>query len=171
MKRDFLKELGIEDNDTIDKIIDQVQKELQVERDKTDAVTKERDNYKSQAESINAEETEKLKKQLADSKAQTEEWEKKYSNMEKDTALEKAVQETGTIDSQVLINLIDKDKLTFEEDGIKGLDEQIKSLKESKSYLFKKQNEDNRFDSHIPPAGDDPSKTAMQTEIESIFNN
>lgn len=61
----------------------------------------------------------------------------------KNVALEKALSTSKAKDLKIIQNLLDNEKLTFEDkDGeytITGLDEQLKDLKEKKSFLFEEE--------------------------------
>lgn len=52
-------------------------------------------------------------------------------------ALDSELDKVNTHDKALLKSLLDLKKLKFGEGGVEGLDEQIKTLKESKPYLFK----------------------------------
>lgn len=71
---------------------------------------------------------------------------KEVETFKQNNALEKALNSYKAKDNDVLSKMIDNSKLEFEvkDDGtyeIKGLDEQIKDLKENKSFLFGEESE------------------------------
>jgi len=68
---------------------------------------------------------------------QNSEWENKYKESNLTTAIKLAALNAKAKDPSDVLAFIDKSKLQLNEDGtIKGLDEQLKTLTESKSYLF-----------------------------------
>lgn len=104
--------------------------------------------------------SEELKKQIEELQKEAKEKELKYQEELKDSRMSSAIKLslTGiTKDDELVAGLIDRSKLILGEDGkVTGLDEQIKTLKESKAFLFKEETESN------PPGfrklgGDPPS--------------
>lgn len=84
---------------------------------------------------------EDLKKQIADLQAQNkqkdEDNQKEMKDLKMTYAIRMAVSESAQ-DSDLVAGLVDRNKLILVDDGkVTGLDEQIKSLKESKPFLFK----------------------------------
>ncbi len=57
-------------------------------------------------------------------------------------AVQLALKDTDTLDSDLLFSLIDMDKVQFDDNGKPQLEDTIKSIKESKPYLFQAQAED-----------------------------
>ena len=78
---------------------------------------------------------EKLEEQLKSLEQQNQDWEQKYKQTQIDTAIKLAAKDAK--DPADVLAFIKKDSLQLNEDGtIAGLDEAMKSLRESKSYLF-----------------------------------
>ena len=78
---------------------------------------------------------EELEKKLQSLEQQNQEWEQKYKQTQIDTAIKLAAKDAK--DPADVLAFIKKDSLQLNEDGtIAGLDEALKSLKESKAYLF-----------------------------------
>lgn len=73
---------------------------------------------------------------------------KEVDNFKKTTALKEALGNFKAKDVELLRKMLDNDKIEYEEkEGnytIKGLDEQIKSIKETHSYLFNEENNNNQ---------------------------
>ncbi|WP_054747109.1 phage scaffolding protein [Veillonella rogosae] len=57
--------------------------------------------------------------------------------MKIDTAIAREVLEAGAMNTTILTGLLDRSKITYDNETITGIQEQIKSLKESDPYLFK----------------------------------
>lgn len=75
-----------------------------------------------------------LEKELSDTKAT---YEKEKSDAKRMEAVKASIGD-GVQDVDVLLKLIDMDKVTLGEDGkLTGLDDQVKELKTSKPFLFK----------------------------------
>ena len=84
------------------------------------------DEYKAQIE--------KMTSDHANAKA---EFEKQMKDMRNDFALTSALSKANARDAKLVKAVIDSTKLTFNEDGtIGGLEDQLKTAKESYSYLF-----------------------------------
>jgi len=65
-----------------------------------------------------------------------EEYEKKMTALKKETAIELALKDQKAKNIKAVKALLDLEKVSIDGDNIIGLDEQLKSLKESDSYLF-----------------------------------
>lgn len=149
MKREFLEGLGLE-KDKIDSIMAEHGKTMESQKTKVTDLTASLDDVKKQLDQRD--------KDLKDLKKQAEgneELQKKFTDLEKQYKTDKDAYETklketqlssalklalsGKVhDADLVTGLIDKSKIELGEDGnvFKGLDEQIKSLQESKSFLF-----------------------------------
>ena len=86
---------------------------------------------------------EALKTQIADLQTQNQQKEQEYkqelSNLKMMSAIKTAIAADAQ-DSDLVAGLVDRKKLILGDDGkVTGLDEQIKTLKESKPFLFKQE--------------------------------
>ena len=179
MKREFLKELKIDD-DLIDKIMAENGKDITREQEKIGEKDKEIELISSQLKeadkaikSYKEMDIENIKKSADSWEAKAKQLEEEKTALKNEYALKSAIDNTNCIDSDVLMKIIDRENLKFQDDKIIGLDEQIASIKEAKAYLFKSDNDNNnddRFTSHETPDSDANSKTAMESEIDSIFD-
>lgn len=80
---------------------------------------------------------EKITQLQAENKANALQAEQDLKNLKISTAVQLAIGDTAQ-DAELVANLIDKSKLILGEDGkVTGLQEQLKELKTSKSFLFK----------------------------------
>jgi myosin heavy subunit len=78
---------------------------------------------------------EELTKQIEDLKKANDDWQGKYKETQLNTAIKLAAK--GAKDANDILAFIKKDGLELLEDGtVKGLEEALKGLKESKPYLF-----------------------------------
>lgn len=152
MKREFLKELGIED-EVIDKIMDENGKDIEGLRSKAEAITADRDGLKEQLAAAN-EQIEGFKELDVDGiKAKADEWKQKAEQAERelgeriagiqfDHALEKQLAGAKARDAGIIMGLLDRDGLKLTDDGkILGLDEQLSKIKEEKGFLFEPEDE------------------------------
>lgn len=103
------------------------------------------EDYKKQMETLKTStgDVETLKSQITqlqeDNKKKDEEYQAKLKDMQLTNAVKLAIGDKAH-DSEIVSGLIDKTKLILGEDGkVTGLEEQIKSLKEGKSFLFKEE--------------------------------
>jgi hypothetical protein len=104
-------------NEQLTRSLDELKKDAGTSKetaDKLDVLQKEFDTYKTDAEA-----------QLA--------------KVKKDGAIALALKDTGTLDADVLLTLIDTDKVELDEAGKPKLDEIVAGLRESKQYLFAQQ--------------------------------
>lgn len=178
MKREFLDGLGLE-KDVIDKIMAENGNDIEVAKSSKDDEIK---SLQSQVEDANKTiksykdmDIDSIKKSADDWEQKAKDYEKNLNSLKRNTLLEKAVSGFNTVDADVVIKLLDRESLKFTDEKIEGLEEQINSLKESKSYLFKaaeedNQGQDNRFNPHTPPDNEGGDISPMATTIASIFN-
>lgn len=85
--------------------------------------------------------SEELKKQITDlqeeNKAAKEKYEADMKELKLTTAIKLAIGESAH-DADLVATLVDRSKLILSDDGkVTGLDEQVKTLKEEKAFLFK----------------------------------
>lgn len=151
MRRDFLKNLGIEDKETIDKILDENSSDIgrakgEVDTLKTRVADLERDVANKDTE-INT-----LKGQVGDTNALnqkiiqletdktnlTNELNTKVTAIQKDHAIESGVRDAKAKNIKAVIAQLDLTKITFENGELAGLSEQLETLKsdENTSFLF-----------------------------------
>lgn len=116
--------------------------EINEAKKKAEQDVKDRDN---QIEEIkkSAGDNEELRKQIEQLQRTSKEAEQKYQEELNDTKLTNAIKMAivgKTHDEDLVAGLFDKSKLVLSDDGkVVGIDEQLKSIKESKSFLFKEE--------------------------------
>ena len=153
MTQEQFEALGIEKT-LAKRAADESEKELKgyVTKDTFDAKEQERkqletsvNDYKTLLETLKtaAGDNETLKQQIADLQEQNKqkdlEHQKEMKDLKLTNAIKVAISATAQ-DSDLVAGLVDRNKLILGEDGkVTGLDEQVKSLKESKPFLFKQE--------------------------------
>lgn len=149
MKREFLEGLGLE-KEAIDKIMAEHGKTVESHKTKAAGLQSSIDDLTGQLAQRDkdlktlkkqAEGSEGLQTQLADLQKKYDTDKKDYETKIKDTQLSSALKLAlnGKVhDTDLVAGLIDKSTIELGEDGnvTKGLDEQIQTLQESKSFLF-----------------------------------
>ncbi|EOE6413466.1 phage scaffolding protein [Enterococcus hirae] len=148
MKREQLKELGLSDEQigsvmalhgaTVNELNSNVaaaEQQANQYKEQLDANQTELDSLKKAAEG-----NEELTTQLSDlqekydqAKADSE---SKIAEIKKTSAVELALTQAGARNIKAAKALLDSEKLELTDEGIKGLDEQLNTLKESDGYLF-----------------------------------
>jgi valyl-tRNA synthetase len=96
--------------------------------------------------------SEDLKKQIETLQGENKTAKEKYEADLKDLTLTNAIKMavTGKAHDEAIVSaLVDKSKLVIDGEKVVGLEEQIKTLKESKAFLFKEDNTQQK----TPPAG------------------
>ena len=168
MKRDFLKNLGIEDKEIIDKILDE--NSADIGRAKGELET-----YKTKVSELEGEIKTKdstiadLEKSVGDATALNEEIEKlkgektqletdlntKVSAMQKTHSIENKIRDEKGKNVKAIMALLDMDKITFEDNKLGGLDEQLATLKEASdsSMLFGEVGAPSGTQPKNPPSG------------------
>lgn len=87
----------------------------------------------------NEELTKEIEKLKEDNKKSSEDYEAKLSQLKFDTKFEKAIAEYKPKNAKALKALMDIEKVKLVDDTFIGLEEQVKALKESDSYLFEQE--------------------------------
>ncbi len=151
MKRDFLKNLGIEDKDIIDKILDEnsadigkAKGELQTYKDKVTDLEGQIKTYEGEIATLTKKvgDTDALNQQIAqlttDKTNLTNELNTKVSEIQKTHAIENGVRDAKARNIKAVLAQLDMEKITFENGQLSGLSEQLESLKtgEDTSFLF-----------------------------------
>ncbi|MDO5714824.1 MAG: phage scaffolding protein [Tissierellia bacterium] len=183
MKREFLEGLGLE-KEVIDKIMAEngndinkekeklkiKEKELKVANEKLDEANRTIASYKDM-------DIDEIKQSAEDWKGKYEEAKEKMENIKNDATLTKALTEINTIDPELLKLTLDHEMLKYDDGKVIGLEEQIKSIKEAKPYLFKtEEGRENPPDPlgglhpHVPPTPQGGANSDMAATINSIFD-
>lgn len=150
MIREELKELGLSD-EQIDKVMASHGKVVNTTKQELETVTTERDNLKEQLTERdnqlndlsdklkdNDELTAEINRLKDENKTTKEQYEADLKDLTMTNAIKLAL--AGKVhDEDLASSLIDKEKLVVDGEKIVGLDEQIESLQESKSFLFKQE--------------------------------
>lgn len=144
MKRDFLKAMGLTD-EQIDKIMSEHGTTVNTIKSERDNFETERNRLKDEIKNRDGQITalektagsaEDVQKELQRVKDENAKWESKYAGTLLDAKIQLAVAKDAN-DANDILFFIKKDGLKLAEDGtVEGLDDQLKTLKESKPYLF-----------------------------------
>ncbi|WP_274355096.1 phage scaffolding protein, partial [Ligilactobacillus salivarius] len=148
MKREDLKNLGLTD-EQIEKVMAEHGKDITSLQEKVNGLTNERDGLKSQLDerdqqlvdlqknSKNVDDlNEQIKQLQSDNKKANEEWQNKLATQTKNFKIETALREAKAKNVKAVLPFIDTEKVTVDGDSLKGLDDQIKAIQQSDSYLF-----------------------------------
>lgn len=184
MNREFLESLGLE-KETIDKVMAEHGKTVNSTKQEVDTLTTQCDNLQSQLDDRDKD-LKELKKQANDNKElqqKYEDLEEKYEDEKKlyestlkeerlNSAIKLSVADKAH-DADMVLGQINKEKLVIGEDGkVVGLDEQIESLKESKSFLFKSEKQDGNGPQIVsggnPNGGSDTTKSIDQMSYQEL---
>lgn len=167
MKREFLEGLGME-KEKIDAIMAEHGKTVESHKTKATELNDSLEGLKKQLADRDKD-LKELKKQAdgnEEFKTKFTELESKYNKEKadfeqklKDTQLSSALKLAlaGKVhDADLVAGLIDKTKIELGDDGsvTKGLEEQIKTLQESKSFLFVPKSNKPTFKGFVPSGGD-----------------
>ena len=151
MKREFLKNLGIEDNDIISKILDENSADIGRAKGELDTYKTKVTDLEGQVASKDAEIT-TLKTQVGDTAALNEkitqleadktnlnnELTNKITEVQKNYAIESGVRDAKAKNIKAVVAQLDMAKITYENGELSGLSEQLEALKsgEDTSFLF-----------------------------------
>lgn len=113
----------------------------------------------------NAELKAQLETLQAENKAAKQKYEQDMKNLKLDTAIQLAIGETAQ-DMDLVAGLVDKSKLILSEDGkVTGIEEQLKALKETKSFLFKQETKQPQIKGSTPISGTGTPATKKPSEM------
>lgn len=133
MNRTFLKGLGLE-QEVIESIMAEYGRNIESLNTQITDLTAQNRTVTESLEAFDGIDVEELKNRAETIK---NEYEEKIKNMTLDSAIEKILTSSKAKHTSLLSGKFDKSKLTIEKDGtIKGLDEQLASIKESYNDLF-----------------------------------
>lgn len=146
MKREFLKELGLTD-EQIDKVMAENGKDIEKHKTTAETHKTEIENLKSQLEEANKQiedfkgmDIEGIKKAAEEYKTKFEEAQAKAkADMEKlqfDHALEKALTDSKAKNTKAVKALLDLEGLKLKDGEIIGLKDQLEKVKEENDFLF-----------------------------------
>ena len=184
MKRDFLKNLGIEDKETIDKILDenssdigraksgvddlksqitQLQTQLNDKTTEFNNLSDKTKDYDSLKETITQLQTDKTNLQ--------NELNTKVSQIQKTHAIESGVRDAKAKNIKAVIAQLDMEKITFENGELSGLTEQLDALKtnDDTSFLFGSgSSAPSGTHPNQPPAGSEGTPPTSKTFAEAV---
>lgn len=190
MKRDFLKNLGIEDKDVIDKILDENSADIGRAKGELDTYKTKVTDLEGQIANKDKEIT-TLKTQVGDTTALNEkitklEGEKndalnqlntKVSEIQKAHAIEGSVRDAKAKNVKAVMALLDMGKITYENGELSGISEQLDALKsgEDSSFLFgESQGAPSGMTPGNPPSGgqggNPPTATTFADAIAKSLN-
>ncbi|HCX2144546.1 TPA: phage scaffolding protein [Staphylococcus aureus] len=105
-----------------------------------------------------------IQKELEELKNQNSEWETKYKEVQLNNAVKLAVAKEAN-DADDILAFINKDELELADDGtVKGLDEAVETLKESKPYLFAP----SKPTGNSPQQGDNPTGKPTKEDFKKM---
>lgn len=192
MKREFLKDLGIEDKELINKILDEnsadigrakgdvddLKSQISQLQSQLDKKTTEYDNLKESTKDYNSlnEKINKLdldKSTLATEKAQLQvDLDAKVSEILKSHAIENSVRDANAKNIKAVMALLDMEKIKYEDNQLEGISEQLETLKNGEDTSFLFGTESQKLPSGIkltnPPGGDGGKPTTSKTFAEAV---
>lgn len=191
MKRDFLKSLGIEDKDIVDKILDENSADIGRAKGELDTykskVSDLENDIKTKDATIATLQTkadmvdglnQKISQLETDKTTLSNELNTKVSQIQKDHAVEGVIRDYKGKNIKAIKALLDMDKVTYEDGVLGGLTEQLDTLKgaEDSSMLFGEVQIPSPAGTHVnnPPAGGGTpptSKTFAEAVAKAIAKN
>lgn len=133
MKREFLKGLGLEQA-AIDAIMAEYGSDVEGYKEQITDLTKERDTANESLKAFEGVDVEELQNRAETIKNQ---YESQIRDMKINGAIEKALTGAKAKHTDLLIDKFDREKIEIDKDGnIKGIDDQLKTFKESYKDLF-----------------------------------
>lgn len=149
MKREFLKDMKLTD-EQIDAIMAENGKDVNGLKEQVNSLTTEKDGLQSQLTERDTQ-LKDLKGKVKDSdeltaeidqlqkanKEAKEKYEADLTAQQKSFLVDKALNSAGARNAKAVSSLLDLDSVEVKDGQLTGLDDQLKSLRDSDSYLFK----------------------------------
>lgn len=187
MKRDFLKSLGIEDKDIIDKILDENSSDIgrakgELETYKTKVTDLENDIKEKDGKIKDLEESNKevttLRDQVTQLKADKTKLEGDLSTqvteLQKSHAIENGIRDAKGKNVKAIKALLDMGKITYKDGATEGLTEQLEALAkaEDSSMLFGEAQPGNPSGTNLgnPPGGNGGNPPTAKSFADAIAN-
>lgn len=180
MNREFLESLGLE-KDVIDKVMAEHGKKIQSSIAKITELTSEHEGLKAQLAQRDSDINElqkqtgsadELKSKISELETnyqkETEELQQKLSKTKIDSAVELALTKNKARNGKAVRPFIDFEKLELTDDGLKGLDEQLESIKTENSYLFEESEDPKSKSPHFINGGNPKRNNGSVGAFESI---
>lgn len=186
LKREMLINAGITDKEAIDEIMQaygaglehartQVKNELTAENEtlkqqlETQSQTLEDLKKSSEANSDVKQALEKLQQEYEQYKVESD---RELQQINKTNAIALALKDVKAYDSDVLMKLIDIDKIELGEDGKPKLDEVVNGLRESKPFLFEQEQVQQQSQPQIVVGGNPNGTGQQETDpFQAIINS
>ena len=183
MKREFLKNLGIEDKDIIDKIMDEnsadigkAKGELQTYKDKVTDLEGQLTAKNGEIATLqkNIGDTDALNQQIAQLTTEkndlTNQLNTQVTEIKKTHAIESSVRDAKAKNIKAVVAQLDMSKITFENDELSGLTEQLDALKanENTSFLFGEASAPTGTRPNTPPAGNGGNPPTSKSFAEAV---
>ena len=182
MKKDELIALGI-DEDTAKTIMAMHGKTVTTLNSQLSAVTAEKEGLQEQvttnqteldALKESAKGNEELTKQLADLQAKLDdsknEADTKLATQQKEFAIKLALKEANALDESIVLGLLDKETIKVTDNGLQGFDEQLKTLQDSKAFLFQAQQEGTPTPTIFSGGNPKPPKDGESNPFKNAIN-
>ncbi|MGN0464908.1 MAG: phage scaffolding protein [Lachnospiraceae bacterium] len=196
MKRKFLEDMGLS-KEQVDQIMDENGKDINNAKGDYDNVKEQLKTAQSdiserdkQIENLknSVGDNEDLKNQIEKLQNENKEAKERHESEMKELKLSTAIKSAlgdSVHDSDMVFALFDRKKLILNDDGkVTGLEEQLKSIKESKPFLFKEEKQEDEKPGFKPigvPSGNHSNnqrengivdmKSAIEAKLSSQFNN
>ena len=168
MRREFLKNLGIEDKNIIDQILDENSADIGRAKGELDTYKSKVTDLETKLASKDSEistlktkvgDTDSLNAQITQLTAEKNELTTKLntevSKLQKEHAVESGIRDAKGKNIKAIKALLDMDKITYENNELSGLTEQLQTLAsaEDSSMLFGASNSPAGTDPYNPPTG------------------
>ncbi|MGG5313836.1 hypothetical protein IGL24_002539 [Enterococcus sp. DIV2371] len=182
MKKEELINLGIDEETAKSvmalhgKTVTQLNAQVATAESERDSAKQELKDNQSELDTLkeSAKGNKELEQQFADLQAKFDESkansEKQLADQQKDFAIQLALKEAGAQDEAIVLGLLDRDTIKVADGKLQGFEEQVKTLKEQKSFLFQDDSGNNDPDFVSSGNAGGPSKngsTSMKQEMKS----
>ena len=136
--REFLNGLELE-KETVDSIMAEHGKLVTKDKETIGALNQRISDLTTELETTKTNSTSELEKLKTDSQKQIDDLTNNFNGEKKLFAIEKELFKVKAKDNKDVINNLDLTKIDYKDNALSGLDEQLKEIREKKSYLFEEE--------------------------------
>ena len=141
--REFLNELEVNgeklSKETVDSIMAEHGKSIGKEKETIGALNQKINDLTSELETTKTNSKNELETLKTNSQKEIDDLNNNFNSERKAFAIEKELFKVKAKDTKDVINNLDLSKIEYKDNVLSGLDEQIKEIKEKKSYLFEEE--------------------------------
>ena len=171
--REFLNELEVNgeklNKETVDSIMAEHGKSIGKEKETIGALNQKITDLTTELETTKTNSKNELETLKADSQKAIDDLNNNFNGERKSFAIEKELFKVKAKDNKDVLNNLDLNKIEYKDGVLSGLDEQLKEIKEKKSYLFDLEQESKPLASGLSHGQDTGKDLTEENKMRKIM--